>query len=259
MKGLLIVLAVLAILALIIGYSYVTVSNGPIEPVGRLAFVKLANPDMYPGHAHAQLVENLTKEYNSKTVLVVHMAGGANYCSYQQGDVYVITVAFIDTQGIGSASLNQINFLDSLKVALFGVPDGRYKYMSDGVIYNSYDEMMNHVNKLAKEHGQQGPIPMFWHGTVRNGTPILTPGCGFPLYFQILTKNYGIIPAYTYMVSGLIYPYLKNPFRNFEIQNATQLQDYYNKGLINNDYSYVEDDSATAKYYQYNQENRLYE
>lgn len=49
-------LIALAILALIIGYSYVTVSNGPIQPLGRLAFVKLANPDMYPGHPHSQLI-----------------------------------------------------------------------------------------------------------------------------------------------------------------------------------------------------------
>jgi hypothetical protein len=30
--------------------------NGPIEPMGRLAFVKLLNPDMYPGHPHSVLL-----------------------------------------------------------------------------------------------------------------------------------------------------------------------------------------------------------
>lgn len=60
------------------------------------------------------------------------MAGGSNYRSYPEGNVYIIEVAFIDTQGIGSAGLNQINFIDSLKVAIYGVPDGKYKYMSDG-------------------------------------------------------------------------------------------------------------------------------
>ena len=46
----------IGIIAVILGYSYVTVSNGPIEPLGRLAFVKIANPDMYPGHPHANLL-----------------------------------------------------------------------------------------------------------------------------------------------------------------------------------------------------------
>ena len=42
-------LVAIAILVLIVGYSYITVSNGPIEPLGRLAFVKLANPDFFSG------------------------------------------------------------------------------------------------------------------------------------------------------------------------------------------------------------------
>ena len=71
--------------------------------------------------------------------------------------MYIIEVAYIDTQGKGSANLTQINLLDSLKIALFGVPDSRYKYMSDGTVYNTYDEMMAHVNSVAQEHGQQGP------------------------------------------------------------------------------------------------------
>jgi len=28
------------------------------------------------------------------------------------------------------------------------------------VVYNSYDALMAHVNKLAQEHGQKGPVPM---------------------------------------------------------------------------------------------------
>ena len=249
MKWLLITLAILAI---IIGYSYITVSSGPIEPLGRLAFVKTMNPDFYPGHAHSKLLAQYADEHNSKTALVVHMAGGSNYRSYQEGNVYIIEVAFIDTQGIGSASLNQINFMDSLKVALFGVPEGRYKYMSDGKIYDTYDEMMDHVNTLAQTHGQEGPIPIVWHGNARTDNPILVQGDGFPLYFQILTKTYGIIPAYVYMISGMIYPYIHNPYRNFELQHASELQYDYNKGLLNHDYKSV-DDRATGQYYINNQ------
>jgi hypothetical protein len=248
---------ILVILAIIIGYSYITVSNGPIEPLGRLSFVKIANPDMYPGHPHANLLGEYAKDRGSKCAIVLHFAGSSNYRSFsesvnttnhQVGSVYIIEAAFIDTQGGGSKSLNQINFLDSLKVALFGVPDGRYKYMSDGKVYNTYDEMMAHINLLAQQHGQQGPIPMVWHGSVRNDSAIITPGCGFPLYFQILTKTYGIIPAYVYTVYGLIFPYIYSPYWKFELSHATELQQLYNEGALNLDKSTAV--SNVDKYYQ---------
>jgi hypothetical protein len=248
-------LIVLAILALIIGYSYVTVSSGPIEPLGRLAFVKLANPDFYPGHPHSELFANEVNKSGSKVGLIVHMYGGSNYRSYQEGDVYIIEVAYIDTKGAGSVGLSNINFLDSLKVALFGVPDGRYKYMSDGVVYSSYSAMMAHVNELAEEHGQTGPIPMAYHGNARIGNPVLEPGDGFPLYFQILTKTYGIIPAYVYMISGMLAPYFNNPYRNFELGHASQLQYYYNHGLLNENYTEVT--SSTKTYYHNLYQNNL--
>jgi hypothetical protein len=250
-------LAALVILALIIGYSYITVSNGPIEPLGRLSLVKIANPDMYPGHPHAKLLGQYAVDRGSQCALVLHFAGSSNYrsfpeavneTSYQQGSVYIIEVAFIDTQGGGSKSLSQINLLDSLNVALFGVPDGRYKYMSDGTIYNTYDEMMAHVNTLAQQHGQQGPIPMVWHGSVRSDSPLIDPGCGFPLYFQILTKNYGIIPAYVYTVYGLLFPYLNSPYWKYELTHSSQLQQLYNEGDLNLDKSNIT--SNVDKYYQ---------
>ncbi len=173
-KKIIIGILILTILSLSTLYSYSVVSNGPINPLGRLSFVKIENPDMYPGHPHSQLLANYAAERGSKCVLVVHYAGSSNYRSYDQplnntnnkSSVYIIEAAYIDTQGKGSANLNQINLLDSLKVAIFGVPDNRYRYMSDGVVYNTYDELMVHVNTLAQEHGQQGPIPMVWHGSV---------------------------------------------------------------------------------------------
>ena len=100
-------------------------------------------------------------------------------------------------------------------------------------VYNTYDEMMAHVNTVAKEHGQKGPIPMVWHGSVRNDNPIIDQGCGFPLYFQILTKNYGFIPAYVYMVYGMIFPYLNNPNTNYELSNASELQKLYYQNATN--------------------------
>lgn len=244
-----------SILAIILVYSFVVVSLGPVQPLGRLSFVKLENPDMFPGHPHSTLLAQYAEEKHSKCALVLHFAGSSTYSSYleqnnknsKQDNVYIIEVAFIDTQGGGSTSLNQINIWDSIKVALFGVPDGRYKYMSDGVVYNTYDDMMNHVYKVAKEHGQQGAIPMVYHGTVRTDNPILAPGCGFPLYFQILTKTYGIIPAYIYTITGMMFPYLESPYRDFEMLHSTELQYYYNNGYINIDYT--KSSVNTAKYY----------
>jgi hypothetical protein len=247
---------VVSIIALILLFSFVVVSLGPFQPLGRLSFVKLENPDMYPGHPHSTLLAQYAEKKGSKCAMVLHFAGSSRYASYQEDNVnstsdpngvYIIEVAFIDTQGGGSSSLNQINILDSLKVALFGVPDGRYLYMSDGVIYTSYDSMIKHVNSVAKQHGQQGAIPMVYHGTVRTDNPILAPGCGFPLYFQILTKTYGIIPAYIYTISGMLFPYLESPYRNYELLHSTELQYYYNNGYINIDYT--KGNTNTSKYY----------
>ena len=180
---------IIFILVIIVGYSFVVVSLGPIDPLGRLSFVKLENPDMYPGHPHSVLLSQYAEKKGSKCALVLHFAGSSTYSSYQEGNVYIIEVAFIDTQGGGSSSLGQINLLDSLKVALFGVPDGRYKYMSDGVIYNNYTSMMIHVNKLAKEHGQQGAIPTVYHGTVREDNPIIVSGLWFPVILPNINQH----------------------------------------------------------------------
>ena len=246
---------IIIILSVSIVYSNMEVANGPINPLGRLAFVKVENPDMYPDHPHSELLANYSAERGSACSLVVHFAGSSNYRSYPQKinmtssgqtSVYIIEVAFIDTQGKGSATLKQISLLDSIKIALFGVPDNRYKYMSDGKVYNSYGDVMDHVNSLAKEHGQKGPIPMVWHGTVRNDNPLIDPGCGFPLYFQILTKNYGLIPAYTYMIYGLIFPVFNNPNWKYELNNASKLQKLYKQGALNVDYKNIT--SNTDKY-----------
>ena len=233
------ILVIVAIVSIIIGYSYITVSSGPIEPLGRLGFVKFANPDMYPGHPHSELLAKYAEERGSKCVLVVHFAGSSNYRSYKEtendegvnyndGNAYIIELAFIDTQGEGATT--EINWIDSIKVAIFGIPDSRYKFKSDGKIFDTYDEAMEHVYKLAREHGQKGPIPMVWHGTARGGSPIINPGCGFPLFFHILRKEYGIIPAYVYTAYGMIFPYIYDPYRNFELQHASELQKYYTGG-----------------------------
>ncbi len=254
---------IIIVLAIIIIYSYVTVSTGPINPLGRLTFVKFDNPDMFPGHPHSELLAEYAEERGSQCALVVHFAGSSQYDSYiqktndtnsnqssdttNQKSVYIIEAAFIDTQGVGSASLSQINYLDSIKLALFGVPDNRYKYLSDGVVYNTYDELMAHVYTVAKDHGQKGPIPMVWHGSVRSDNPNINPGCGLPLYFQILSRTYGVIPAYVYTFYGLFFPYLNNPYTIYELSNAQELQTLYNEGELNVDFTNTSSNNQTLQ------------
>ncbi len=234
-------ISVLLVIILLIGaYSFLIVFNGPFEPLGRLGFVKFANPDMYPGNPHSQLLAKYGEDKGSKCVLVVHFAGSSNYRSYHEGDsdynsrldgsIYIIQLGFIDTQGTGAAE--QVNYLDSLKVALFGIPDGRYKFKSDGEIFNTYEEAMEHVHEKAAAHGQEGPIPIVWHGTSRSENPVFNQGCGFPLYFYIMSKEYGTIPAYVYTFTGMVYPYFKNPYRSYEMLFSPQLQDLYTSGEL---------------------------
>jgi hypothetical protein len=218
----------MVIIGLIIGYSYSMVSNGDIEPLGRVAFVKIMNPDFYPGHLHSKLLAQYAKERGSKCALITHFGGSSNYRSYMEDDVYIIELAFIDTQGTGATG--PTNYTDSLKIALFGAPDGRYKYKSDGIVFNSYEEAMDHVYQIAREKGQKGPLPMAWHGNARNGNPIFVQGCGFPLYFDILRREYGTIPAYIYMIKGMIFPYVFSPYRNYELGNFIKLQLLYSGG-----------------------------
>jgi hypothetical protein len=79
-----IIIAIFSILAIIILYSYITVSNGPINPLGRLSFVKIENPDMYPNHPHSVLLAKYAADRGSKCALVVHFVGSSNYRSYPQ-------------------------------------------------------------------------------------------------------------------------------------------------------------------------------
>ena len=224
-------LVILAVLLLIVGYAYVSTLNGPITPEGRLAFVKVANPDMYPGHLHSQLLAKFANESGSKSILVVHFAGDSNYRCYKEGNVEILELAFVDTQGTGAAG--DTNYWDSLKIALFGVPDGRYQYKTDGKVFNNLDDVLNYLYGIAEKNGQEGPIPMYWHGTARKDNPMFAQGCGFPLFFDIVRKQYGVIPAFVYTLRGMIMPYFKDPYANFEVQHATELQNYYQEGMIN--------------------------
>jgi len=56
-------LGIFVIIILILGgFIYLSSMNSKVEPLGRLVFVKLANPDLYPGHPHPDLLPSREKE-----------------------------------------------------------------------------------------------------------------------------------------------------------------------------------------------------
>ncbi len=222
-------IVLLVILIFFGGYLYISSETGDVQPLGRLSFVKLANPDMYPGHSHSELLAQYAQQRNSKCALVVHFKGSSNYRSYNDSGVYIIEMAFESPAG----STANIDWGQAVQYFLFGVPDNEWKFMVDGKQFNTYDGAWAEVMAEAKAHGQQGPIPMVWHGTARAGSPIINPGCGFPLYYYICWKQYGRFAAYYYVIAGSIFPYLNDPYRNFELQHSSELQYYYTHNMLN--------------------------
>jgi hypothetical protein len=221
---------VIGILILFGGYLYISSLAGPVDPVGRLGFVKLANPDMYPGHPHSQVLAQYAKERGSKTALVVHYAGDSNYRHYMEGDVMIIELAFVDKK---NKATTDIDWNDVMQTFLFGIPKDRWQYKADGLVFDNYDDAMAYVKNLSAQNGQKGPITMVYHGTARAGNPIINQGCGFPLYVQICWYQYGRFAAYYYVLKGMLLPYLSLPYRNFELQHASELQYYYTHGMLN--------------------------
>lgn len=221
---------IILLVIIIAGYAYVSSLSSPYTPMGRLSFVKILNPDMAQGNPHSKLVAQYAQERGSNTVLVCHLAGHkTGYPCYYEGDVFIEELGFIDTQRGYSTT---INWGDVVQGFLFGISDDRYDYVSDGIVFDNLTDALTYLDKKAAKNGQVGPRLMFWHGTVRTDNPIINPGCGFPLYFQICDHYYGRLGAYYYAFTGMIFPYLYSPYRNFEIMNAPELQYDYNHGLL---------------------------
>ncbi len=223
---------ILIVLILLVSvFSYVSSFNGPYSPMGRLAFVKILNPDMAAGNPHSTLAAQYAKDRGTDTVLVVHLAGHrSGYPNYWEGDVYIMELGFIDKQRGYSTT---IDWGDVLSAFIFGVADDRYEYVSDGIVFQNLSSALNYLDRKAAENGREDSRRlMFWHGTVRTDNPIINQGCGLPLYYQISEHYYGRIGAYYYTLMGMIFPYLNSPYRNFELLNSAQLQYDYNHGLL---------------------------
>ena len=225
-------LGLFVIIILILGgFIYLSSINSKVEPLGRLVFVKLANPDLYPGHPHSELLATYAQQRGSKCALVLHMAGGSGYSHYSEGNVTILQLGFIDTKS--DMTTTGIDFIDAFSTFIFGIDDDRYNYRADKIEFKTYDDAMDHINKLAEKNGQEGPIPMVWHGSVKKGNPSFNPGCGFPLYVQVCWTETGRIATYYYIIKGLIFPYLNSPYANYELTHASEIQYYYVNDLLN--------------------------
>lgn len=219
----------LIIIVLLGGYVSYSSANGPYEPLGRLGFVKLANPDMYPGHVHSKLLAQYAEDRGSKCALVVHYGGSSNYRHYMEGDVLILELAYVENKTYTPG----INWTEVYEEGVYGIPSDKWTYRADGKSFETLDEALAYIQGLADKKGQQGPIPLVYHGTVRSGSPIINQGCGFPLYYQILRTKYGVLESYLYVLKGIIFPYLNLPYRNYELENAAKLQYYYTHNMLN--------------------------
>jgi len=222
--------AIFIILIIIfVGYVHFTTADGKFEPVGRLSFVKLANPDMYPGHPHSRLLAEYLKSHGYDCALVVHYGGSSNYRSYMEGDVLLLQLAYVEKKPYTPG----INWSEVWNEGIYGVPSDKWTYRTDGIEFQTLDEALAYLEKRAEEHGHKGPIPLFYHGTVREGNVIINQGCGFPLYYHIIRREYGPLAAYYYVIKGFFFPYIYDPYSSFEIKNAEALQYYYTHDMLN--------------------------
>lgn len=243
------IIAIVFALLLILGFVYVSsaTSNGEYDFLGRLAFVKISNPDIYTGSPHDELAVKYAKERGSNTILILHFAGhtnGESYPNYLDGDVLVEELGFQDNATDYKLN-NSLSWAiqSSLPIFLFGVQDGRYRYVSNGHVFYNLNDALDYLDEVAAQHGQKGKTVVVYHGTARGGSPIYMLGDGLPLYFQMVWHKYGRLAAYYYLLKGMLFPYYSSPYTFYELTNSQRLQDLYNNGGLDLDtapYNYYE-------------------
>ena len=221
-------IGLLVIILFIAGYVYTMSLSGDIKPVGRIGFVKFSNPDMYPGNPHSVDVARYTEDMGSKTALVVHYGGSSNYSTYNEGNITIIQLGFISPKG----ATTDIDWMEVLDFALWGIPDGKWRFKANGKEFSTLDEALDYVMNISQKKGQKGPIPMFYHGTARGGNTLLSQGCGFPLFYDISREKYGPIAAYYFFIKGAIFPFFNLPTWRYELEHASELEELYRNGKL---------------------------
>ncbi len=183
-------------LLVLIGFVKFYAATGCI-PLGRLALVKLHDPDIRPGGLHELIAVNTAIHVGKPAVVVVHNAGNEYaYGAWLERGVLVWNIACLDPRGNKApidwwGVLRELLFADRLKHAM---------WVHDGPV--------------------PGPVfprdaVMFWHGTIRQGFPLIYGGCGCEPYYYILA-NYGNVPfAITAVVLGWFTPFILSPLEAF--------------------------------------------
>ena len=235
MKRSTLITIIIALILIFGAYLWTMSQISLVEPVGRLTVTKVGNPDMFPNHGNAAVLGEYAAKTGSKCVLVVHYGGDSNYRQFNQesflsasGEVTVLELAFVDP----STYKTYVDWGEVIYTFFFEIPEDRYTYRADGISFNTLDGALAYIESEAQYRGQVGPIPMFYHGTVRTEGPYFNPGCGFPLYTQITWKEYGRLGAYYYIIKGLIWPYLSNRYYPYQISHLSDLQYLYNHGRL---------------------------
>lgn len=229
-----IIAIILILVTILLGFVYVSnaTSSGEYEFLGRLAFVKISNPDIYSESPHSKLAVQYAEERGSNTILILHFAGhtsGQSYPNYVEGDILIEELGFQDSATDYKLN-NSLNWAiqSSLPLFLFGVPDGRYRYVSNGHVFYNLDDALTYLDEVADQHGRKGKTVVVYHGTARGGNPNIMLGDGLPLYFQMVWHEHGRLAAYYYLIAGMLFPYYNSPYAFYELNNAQQLQDLYN-------------------------------
>jgi hypothetical protein len=181
-------------------------------PLGRLSYVKLHDPDIRPGGLHELTAVRVASGMGYPAVVIVHNAGYENlYGHWVERGVLVWNLAVLDPRGNRApvdwrGVLRELVFADRLRNAT---------WVHDGPI--------------------PGPIlpkgsVVFWHGTVRQGFPLLYGGCGCEPYYYLLA-NYGNVPfAVTAVALGWFTPFLISPLETlWELTHYRELQYAYLK------------------------------
>ncbi len=210
-------------------WEYEKVSKIFGDPMGRIAYVKLHNPDVAPGTPHIVKLVKFAKEHGYDKVLVIHNAGVIGYVHFKYRGVLIVQLGWMDKRG-NYAPPNENMVWEDI---LYGHRPAQGVWVADDRTWPSERAAVKHVLSLLRS--TPGRTMFVWHGSVRYGNPLLDPGCGGEPYYWLLFKYGGRVLAYTMMIVGDFSPFLFYgwKFTEEELLHYKTLQKLYNDGFLN--------------------------
>ncbi len=215
--------------AILLVREYDEVSRTLGTPMGRIAYVKLHNPDVAPGTPHIAKLVRFAKEHGYDKILVVHNAGVVGYAHFRYRGVLIVQLGWMDARG-NYAPPNRDMLIDDV---LYGHRPARGVWVADDKTWPTERAALKHV--LSVLRSTPGRTMFVWHGSVRYGNPLLDPGCGGEPYYWLLFRCGGRVLAYTMMLIGDFSPFLFYgwKFTEEELEHHKELQKLYNDGFLN--------------------------